>query len=102
MVGFVIQGAFFGWSAPDFGPVLLDRTLPDRGTLHGSWFLLSLRGGDWRLRHASVVVFFGRATQGFAVPMLIAALAGSVSVIVALLVSPETKGKVFGAELMKL
>ena len=38
---------------------------------------------------------------GFATPMLIATLVGSVSVILALLVSPETKGKVFGAELMK-
>jgi hypothetical protein len=34
--------------------------------------------------------------------MPIATLIGSVSVILALLVSPETKGTVFAAELMKL
>jgi hypothetical protein len=39
--------------------------------------------------------------MGFAVPMLIGTVVGSVSVILALLVSPETKGKVFVAELMK-
>jgi SHS family lactate transporter-like MFS transporter len=39
--------------------------------------------------------------MGFATPMLIATLVGSVSVILAFLVSPETKGRVFGAELMK-
>jgi hypothetical protein len=39
--------------------------------------------------------------MGFAVPMLIATLAGSVSVILALLVGPETKGKVFVSDLMK-
>jgi MFS transporter, SHS family, lactate transporter len=37
--------------------------------------------------------------MGFAVPMLIGTLAGSVSVLLALLVSPETKGKIFGGEL---
>ena len=40
--------------------------------------------------------------MGFALPMLIGTLAGSASVILALLISPETKGKVFVAELMKL
>jgi hypothetical protein len=40
--------------------------------------------------------------MGFATPMLIATLIGSVSVILALLVSPETKGKVFVPDLMKV
>ena len=39
--------------------------------------------------------------MGFATPMLIATLVGSVNVILALLVSPETKGKVFGVEMIK-
>jgi hypothetical protein len=38
---------------------------------------------------------------GFALPMLIGTLTGSASVIIALLISPETKGKVFSPELMK-
>jgi MFS transporter, SHS family, lactate transporter len=40
--------------------------------------------------------------MGFALPMLMGTLAGSASVIVALLISPETKGKVFVAELINL
>jgi SHS family lactate transporter-like MFS transporter len=39
---------------------------------------------------------------GYAIPMLIGTLAGSIGAIVALIISPETKGKVFVAELMKL
>ena len=38
--------------------------------------------------------------MGFAVPMLIATLAGSVSVLLALLVSPETKGKELVSDLV--
>jgi MFS transporter, SHS family, lactate transporter len=38
--------------------------------------------------------------MGFALPMLMGKLAGSASVIVALLISPETKGTVFVAELI--
>jgi SHS family lactate transporter-like MFS transporter len=40
--------------------------------------------------------------MGFAVPMLIGTLVGAGSIIFALLISPETKGKVFAAELMKI
>jgi MFS transporter, SHS family, lactate transporter len=39
--------------------------------------------------------------MGFATAMLAATLIGSVSVILALLVSPETKGMAFVAELMR-
>jgi hypothetical protein len=39
--------------------------------------------------------------MGFAVPMLIGTWLGSVCVIIAVLMSPETKGKVFVPELMK-
>ena len=40
--------------------------------------------------------------MGFAVPMLIGTLAGAANVIVAVLIGPETKGKILVAELMKL
>ena len=39
--------------------------------------------------------------MGFALPMLIGTWLGSASVIIAVLMSPETKGKVFVPELMK-
>ena len=40
--------------------------------------------------------------MGFALPMLIGYLLGAASLISALLLSPETKGKVFVADLMKV
>jgi SHS family lactate transporter-like MFS transporter len=50
-----------------------------------------------------VISYFAVEWQmGFAVPMLIGTVAGAVSVILSLLLSPETKGKVFVADLMKL
>jgi hypothetical protein len=52
---------------------------------------------------APAISFFATEQHmGFALPMLIGTLTGSASVIVALLLSPETKGKVFIADLMKL
>ena len=38
--------------------------------------------------------------MGFAVPMLVGTVAGATSVVIALLISPETKGKVFVSDLM--
>jgi hypothetical protein len=38
--------------------------------------------------------------MGFAVPMLVATLTGCATLIAALVVSPETKGKVFVSELV--
>jgi SHS family lactate transporter-like MFS transporter len=37
---------------------------------------------------------------GFAVPMLIGTIVGAASVIIAVLIAPETKGKVFVPDLM--
>jgi MFS transporter, SHS family, lactate transporter len=48
-----------------------------------------------------VISYFAVEQQmGFAMPMLIGTLAGSASVIIAMLISPETKGKVFVSHLM--
>jgi SHS family lactate transporter-like MFS transporter len=50
-----------------------------------------------------VISYFAVEQQmGFAVPMLIATFLGAASVIFAVLMGPETKGKVLVAELMKL
>jgi hypothetical protein len=37
--------------------------------------------------------------MGFAIPMLVGTVAASISVVVSLLFSPETRGKVLSAEL---
>ena len=50
-----------------------------------------------------IISYFAVERQmGFAVPMLIGTLFGSANVIIALLISPETKGKVFASELMRI
>ena len=50
-----------------------------------------------------VISYFAVERQmGFAVPMLIGTSVGALNVIIAVLMGPETKGKVFVPELMKL
>jgi hypothetical protein len=49
----------------------------------------------------SISYFAVEHEMGFAVPMLIGTLAGAASVIIAVLISLETKGKVFVSDLMK-
>jgi hypothetical protein len=39
--------------------------------------------------------------MGFAMPMLISTMVTATSVVIALLISPETKGKVFVSDLMR-
>jgi SHS family lactate transporter-like MFS transporter len=99
VAGFVVQG-FFGGTLPALAPSYLTERFPTevRGT--GSGFCY----------HAGMVIagFVPLAisylaieqNMGFAMPMLIATWAGSATVIVALLFGPETKGKVFVADLM--
>lgn len=102
ITGFVIQGGLFGGNLPALAPCYLTERFPTevRGTASGFCYHFGAVMGGFV---APVVSYFAvERHMGFAVPMLIATLAGSVSVILALLVSPETKGKVFGAELIKV
>jgi SHS family lactate transporter-like MFS transporter len=102
IVGFVIQGAFFGGALPTLAPCYLTERFPTevRGTASGFCYHFGAVIGGFVTPVSSY--FAVERHIGFATPMLIATLAGSVSVILALLISPETKGKVFAAELMKL
>jgi MFS transporter, SHS family, lactate transporter len=99
--GFVIQGCF-GGSLAGLATTYLAERFPTEvrttaigfcyhvGTAFAAFVppVLSYAAVEWHM--------------GYAIPMLIGTLTGSVSTIVALTVSPETKGKVFVAELMKL
>jgi MFS transporter, SHS family, lactate transporter len=102
MVGFVIQGAFFGGALPTLAPCYLSERFPTevRSTAAGFCYHFGAVIGGFVTPVSSYLAV--ERHMGFAAPMLIGTLAGSVSVVLALLVSPETKGKVFGAELMKL
>jgi SHS family lactate transporter-like MFS transporter len=102
IVGFIIQGAFFGGVLPTLAPCYLTERFPTevRSTASGFCYHFGAVIGGFV---APVSSYFAvERHMGFATPMLIATLIGSVSVILALLVSPETKGKVFVPDLMKV
>ena len=100
VVGFSIQG-LFGAALHCLSPSYLTERFPTevRSTAVGSCYHFGLVVGGFV--PMTISYFAVEQHMGFAVPMLIGTVVGSVSVILALLVSPETKGKVFVAELMK-
>jgi SHS family lactate transporter-like MFS transporter len=101
VTGFIIQG-LFGGALQAIAPCYLAERFPTevRSTASGFCYHFGAVVGGFVTPVASYVAV--ERHMGFAVPMLIGTLAGSVSVVLALLVSPETKGKVLGAELTKL
>jgi SHS family lactate transporter-like MFS transporter len=100
VVGFSIQG-LFGAALHCLSPSYLTERFPTevRSTAVGSCYHVGLVVGGFV--PMTISYFAVEQHMGFAVPMLIGTVVGSVSVILALLVSPETKGKVFAADLMK-
>ena len=100
MIGFVVQG-LCGGALICLQPTLTERFPTEvRGTASGFCYHFGAIFGGLV---PPVISYFAVEQQiGFAVPMLIGTVAGAASVILALLVSPETKGKVFVAELMRL
>jgi SHS family lactate transporter-like MFS transporter len=100
IVGFIIQG-IFGGALPLMTPAYLTERFPTgvRTTATG----LCYQGGAVAASFIPPVIsyFAVERHMGFALPMLIGIWLGSASVIIAVLMSPETKGKVFVPELMK-
>ena len=98
MAGFIIQGCF-GGALGCLNPTLTERFPTEvRATASGFCYHVgSIFGG---LVPPVISYFAVEHQMGFAAPMLIGTLVGAGSVIVALLISPETKGKVFVSELM--
>jgi SHS family lactate transporter-like MFS transporter len=100
MSGFVVQG-LFGGALICLQPTLTERFPTEvRSTASGFCYHLgAIFGGVV----PPVISYFAVEQQmGFSVPMLIGTIVGTASVALALLISPETKGKVFVAELTKL
>jgi MFS transporter, SHS family, lactate transporter len=99
VVFFGIQGAFAAGSIFDQAPAYLAERFPTEIRATASGFCFH-QGTIWGGLTVTVVAFFGSSLGiGFALPMLIGTLGGLLSFIVALLLSPETKGKVLVAEL---
>ena len=99
-IGFVVQGAFGGALVQPIAELSV-RAVPHRGAGDGKRLLLPPRrdlrwlravGADLLCRKLS-----GRASS---FPMLVGTCAAAVSVVIALLISPETKGKELTADLV--
>jgi SHS family lactate transporter-like MFS transporter len=97
--GFVIQG-MFGGAMCSVAPSYLTERFPTevRGTASAFCYHVGMVFGG--LVPPAISYFAVEQHLGFAVPMLIGTLIGVASVIIALLISPETKGKVFVSDLM--
>jgi SHS family lactate transporter-like MFS transporter len=100
ITGFVVQGAF-GTSLPGLTPAYLTERFPTEVRCTASAFCYHVGIVIAGLVPPAISYLAVEQHMGFAVPMLIGTVAGSVSAILALLVSPETKGKVFVAKLME-
>jgi MFS transporter, SHS family, lactate transporter len=101
VIGFVIQGIFSG-ALPVLAPSYMTERFPTEVRTTASGFCYHVGAVVASFAPPAISYFAIEHHMGFALPMLIGTLAGSASVIVALLISPETKGKVFVAELFKL
>jgi SHS family lactate transporter-like MFS transporter len=97
-IGYVLQGAFGGALYSQL-PSYLSERFPTEVRATASAFCYhqgAIFGGFVPL----VLTFFAEYYQvGLVIPMLVGTVAAAISVVIALLISPETKGKVLVAEL---
>jgi SHS family lactate transporter-like MFS transporter len=97
-IGFVVQGAFGGALYSQL-PSYLSERFPTEVRATASAFCYhqgAIFGGFVPL----VLTFFAEYYHlGLVIPMLVGTVAAATSVVIALLISPETKGKVLEAEL---
>jgi SHS family lactate transporter-like MFS transporter len=96
--GFVIQG-LFGGAIYQFPSYLTER-FPTEVRTTASGFCYQTGAIFGGLVPPAISYFAVEQQMGFATPMLIGTVAGAISVIVALLISPETRGKVFVSDLL--
>jgi MFS transporter, SHS family, lactate transporter len=100
-LGFIIQGVFSG-ALPVLAPSYMTERFPTEVRTTASGFCYHVGAVVASFTPPAISYFATEQHMGFALPMLIGTLTGSASVIVALLLSPETKGKVFVPELSAL
>jgi SHS family lactate transporter-like MFS transporter len=101
VVGFVIQSGFFPDAGVALAPCYLTERFPTEVRTTAAAFCYHFGAVIAGFVVPVASYFAVEQHMGFAMPMLIGILAGSVAVILALLASPETKGKVFVAKPMK-
>jgi MFS transporter, SHS family, lactate transporter len=99
IAGFVIQG-FFGGAAQSLNPSYLTERFPTEVRTTASGFCYHVGAVFASFVPPTISYFAVEHHMGFAIPMLIGTVAGAASIVLALLISPETKGKVFVSDLM--
>jgi SHS family lactate transporter-like MFS transporter len=98
-IGFVLQGAF-GGAIYGQNPSYLCERFPTEVRSTASGFCYH-QGAIWGGLVPTIITYFAsNYGTGFAVPMLIGTMVASLSVVFALLMGPETKGKVLVADLV--
>jgi SHS family lactate transporter-like MFS transporter len=100
VVGFVIQGIFSG-ALPCLVPSYMTERFPTEVRTTASGFCYHVGAVVASFVPPAISYFATAQHMGFAMPMLIGTWFGSACVVIAVLISPETKGKVFVPELMK-
>jgi len=97
-IGFVLQGAF-GGAIYGQNPSYLCERFPTEVRSTASGFCYH-QGAIWGGLVPTIITYFSsNYGTGFAIPMLIGTIVASVSFVFALLMGPETKGKVLVADL---
>jgi SHS family lactate transporter-like MFS transporter len=96
-IGFVLQGPFAG-GLPALAPVYLSERFPTEVRSTANGFCYHLGTVIAGIVPPIVAYLAIERHMGFALPLLVTTWAGSLSVIAALLFSPETKGKVLTSE----
>jgi SHS family lactate transporter-like MFS transporter len=100
VVGFIIQG-IFGGALPCLVPSYMTERFPTEVRTTASGFCYHVGAVVASFAPLAISYFATEQHMGFAMPMLIGTWFGSACVVIAVLISPETKGKVFVPELMK-
>ena len=99
VTGFLLQGLFGGAIYSQLPSYLCER-FPTEVRATASAFCYH-QGAIWGGLVAPVLTYFAvNYGLGFGIPMLVGTVAGAVSVIISLLLSPETKGKVLVPDLV--
>jgi SHS family lactate transporter-like MFS transporter len=99
VVFFALQGAFGGGGMHVQYPAYLSERFPTEVRATASGFVYH-QGAIFGGLVGPVIAFFATNWQlGFAIPMLVGTVVAAISVVVSLLFSPETRGKVLSAEL---
>ena len=97
-LGFIIQGVF-GGSIYGQNPSYLSERFPTEVRATASGFVYH-QGAIWGGLIAPVLTYFAiEMKMGFAMPMMVSTIFFLVVVIIAVVLGPETKGKVLTADL---